>query len=409
MINNNPITKGPARRMKDSIAYLVFADLNSLSGVTRKIKSQAEGFFRNACTVELMCQTLKNIGDDHGEMIFSSFEKDESCLIQRAEISFKKRIRFITLFRTFFSFFMGARCWHKVLSKKKIHIVYARYSPFLMIEFLLMKMMNPKYQFFVEIPTYPYDGETVGLLKLFNEFWVEKYILRTLYRFYITKWITFSKDLKIYGVSTIQVTNGMPIPDVPPDFDFQKESEPLCFTMVAMLAKWHGADRFLKGMDKAGLSNVHFDIVGQGEQEVMDELYKIVSQSQYLQEHVTFHGFLSGAALENIYKRTHVAVGSLACHRIGLSDLAPLKMREYAYYGLPFVIGYHDASFQSSHFVYHIPADESPVDIPQVVDWYKSSLWDSRQIHAYALTHFSWQTILAPVVDQMVRCRRSPA
>lgn len=57
---------------------------------------------------------------------------------------------------------------------------------------------------------------------------------------------------------------------------------------------------------------------------------------------VTFHGLLSVAQYGTVLGRCDVALGTLALHRIGMDEAAPLKVRECLAHGLPVVIAHRD-------------------------------------------------------------------
>jgi hypothetical protein len=56
-----------------------------------------------------------------------------------------------------------------------------------------------------------------------------------------------------------------------------------------------------------------------------------------------FHGPLHGNALIDAYRRSDVAISTLALHRLGMAEACPLKTREYLTFGLPVIVGYHEA------------------------------------------------------------------
>lgn len=56
-----------------------------------------------------------------------------------------------------------------------------------------------------------------------------------------------------------------------------------------------------------------------------------------------FHGPLHGEALEQLYRRSDVAISTLALHRMDMEEACPLKTREYLLNGLPVILGYREA------------------------------------------------------------------
>ena len=65
---------------------------------------------------------------------------------------------------------------------------------------------------------------------------------------------------------------------------------------------------------------------------------------------------------EAILASSDVALGTLALHRKGMSEAAPLKVREYLLRGIPVVIGYDDPDLADRPwFVLQLPNTESNV------------------------------------------------
>jgi len=98
-------------------------------------------------------------------------------------------------------------------------------------------------------------------------------------------------------------------------------------------APWHGLDKVLWLADH--LRDWQFDLIGVASGDLGAEQ----------RPNVSAHGFLGRAQYDHIMIQADVAIGTLALHRIGMNEAAPLKLREYLAYGLPTIIGYHDTDF----------------------------------------------------------------
>ncbi|MCX7867577.1 MAG: hypothetical protein N2438_10690, partial [Limisphaera sp.] len=66
-----------------------------------------------------------------------------------------------------------------------------------------------------------------------------------------------------------------------------------------------------------------------------------------LPRNVEVHSSLNRLDYERLLSRADAGIGSLALHRLGLTEACPLKTREYLAYGLPVIIGYKDSDFPS--------------------------------------------------------------
>lgn len=166
----------------------------------------------------------------------------------------------------------------------------------------------------------------------------------------------------------------------------------LHFLCVANVSRWHGLDRFIKSLVDNN-SSIHpiLHIAGDGPD--IPNLKKIVSDFN-LFEKVIFHDFTTGAALDNLFNTCHIAVGSLGLHRIGLTESSTLKVREYCARGIPWIIGCKDPDFPDDFpYIHRIYADESPVNIEEVIEFAKRVYADPdhpQKLREYAFEHLDW-------------------
>jgi glycosyltransferase involved in cell wall biosynthesis len=99
------------------------------------------------------------------------------------------------------------------------------------------------------------------------------------------------------------------------------------------------------------LPEFDFDVVGTQER-----------PSRPTPPNVRFHGFCERPEYEAILAASDVALGTLALHRKGMSEAAPLKVREYLLRGIPVIIGYTDPDLEDNPwFVLQLPNTEDNV------------------------------------------------
>ena len=161
---------------------------------------------------------------------------------------------------------------------------------------------------------------------------------------------------------------------------------------VANVSPWHGLDRLILGMSHySETHSVKLHVVGEG----MDiQKLKTLCQQKNLSDHVLFHGFLSGSKLDRLFDESHIAVGSLGIHRKGLSQTSELKAREYCARGIPYMVACSDPDFPNDFpYILRIPADESPIDMKQVIR-YTSAIYQDpdhpQKMRQYAIEHLDW-------------------
>lgn len=114
---------------------------------------------------------------------------------------------------------------------------------------------------------------------------------------------------------------------------------------------WHGIDKLLWLAGQ--MREADFDIVGLGPAEL----------GGTPTENVTAHGPLAPSSCRPILDNADVAFGSLALHRINMSEASPLKVRASLLHGLPVVIGYDDTDFlaETPWYILKLPNTESNV------------------------------------------------
>ena len=119
-----------------------------------------------------------------------------------------------------------------------------------------------------------------------------------------------------------------------------------------------------------------------------------------LNNHVIFHGQLFGKALDEVFNLCQFAIGSLGRHRCGITDIKTLKNREYATRGIPFIFSEHDSDFDNQHYVLKAPADESPINIQQILDFIDQFKMKPEDIRK-TVEHLTWKVQMQKVLDSL--------
>lgn len=261
----------------------------------------------------------------------------------------------------------------KYIKKSHITDMYIRKPPVFDIfsALFLFRVKFLKVKVFFEIPTYPYDKEfgkhsVLGKLDKI----ARSFLKKTVYRI-----VTFSNDDYIFGVRCINISNGVDLRSIKlKDNNKRKIGDKITFTCVAGLSFWHQIDRFLNSMifyfnhicDETK-ENIHFNIIGDGS--ARKYLEEIVENNDCLSGKVTFHGFLYGKELDRIFEETDIAVGNLEETKTrNLVSVQPLKHREYAARGVPFIYGLKDPDFDGEEFIYQI--SDGAIDLYEIIKWY---------------------------------------
>ena len=75
-----------------------------------------------------------------------------------------------------------------------------------------------------------------------------------------------------------------------------------------------------------------------------------------------------------------------------------MKNREYATRGIPFVYSEQDTDFDHQPYVLKASADESPVNIQQIIDFIESNQLKPADIRK-TVEHLSWKIQMQRVVE----------
>jgi hypothetical protein len=147
---------------------------------------------------------------------------------------------------------------------------------------------------------------------------------------------------------------------------------------------WVGIDLLLEGLSSyRGTTKVSLKIVGP----LSDKLTAMVHNCSAAGNiHLT--GELSGAELDSCYDEAHLAIGTLAMQRVGLSEHSSLKVLEYAARGIPFVIGYEETNFP--------PQSE-------VADCFLNVGYNGKYVDINAIVHFAEIVLHNPHTPDILR------
>lgn len=360
------------------IARLNLRDPHHL-GIAQKVKAQV-----NALSELPAAVTMYSL---QSELVW----RDDEVIKRYPEGTFWRRLNYAFLF-------------YKVLVReiRNLNFVYIRFqrsSPAFLWMLSRLRKMNPRLFVCVEIPTYPFETESISLRdKVLG--WGDRMSRRFLRR-YVDRIVTFSQVNEIFGIPTIRTSNGVDVQALP---ILPKPETLLPFRLLGLanLAFWHGYDRVIAGIAaykaNGGPRQVTFDIVGVG-----NELARLREDARRagLEAEVRFHGSLTGERLTAVMTGAHIGIACIGMHRVD-KDTSDLKSREFCARGLPFLTGYNDRDFPADiPFVQQVPATDDPIDIVAVLHFY-AHLRSTRpnypsEMRDFAQQNLTWQVKMSPV------------
>jgi glycosyltransferase involved in cell wall biosynthesis len=380
------------------ILFLVYHGFSDYSGISKKIHYQVKGLRENGHDVRLCyygfainghrCRYVDDtILSDYGVGAMAGFRQrtDYGCVY---DYCIRESIEFV-----YARCYMNANPWlirfFKKLRKARIHAV-------------------------TEIPTYPYDEEFKNFsFKQRMELKIDQLFRDRLYK-YMDAMVTFSDSEEIFGQRTIRISNGVDFDSIPLHelvTEHTTSSADIHLIGVAEVHIWHGYDRLIAGIGEYykndGKRNVVFHIVGgvhpherykanqyhPGMQNIIDK-YGI-------HDKIVFHGTMFGKELDDVFNQCQFAIGSLARHRSGITVIKTLKNREYATRGIPFIYSEQDSDFEHQPYVLKAPADETPIDIQQIIDFVDHFTMKPEEIRK-TVEHLSWKVQMEEVIRQVM-------
>ena len=373
------------------ILFLVYHGFSDESGISKKIHYQVKGLRQNGHEVHLCYYDF----DPRGHRC----RYVDNNVIADYGIGALAAIRSRT----------QLDCIYNYCVENAIEMVYARSfmnaNPILVR--LFHKLNKRGIKCITEIPTYPYDSEFKGYpLKYKIPLYIDKLFRKALAK-KMEAIVTFSNEETIFGKRTICISNGIDLDSIP--IHNPKKQNDIHLIAVAEIHYWHGFDRLVAGMGEYYKLNpdarkVFFHVVGwEDDRGTTSNGYLTVEQTakKYnIGQYVVNHGKLFGDKLDEVFNQCVFAIGSLGRHRSGITNIKTLKNREYAARGIPFIYSETDNDFEDKPYIIKAPADESPVNIRQIIDFIDTHDVNPTEIRN-TVEHLSWRFQMEKVVREI--------
>jgi len=185
--------------------------------------------------------------------------------------------------------------------------------------------------------------------------------------------ITLTQDKTLFGKPALFMANGIELDGINPVPAPPFSQELVILGVASDCAFYHGFDKVIRGLGnyKAGRPDikVRFRLITNPMSRQVDYL-KTLAREEGVEELVQFELPMSRSQLAEVYKEVHMGMGTLAMHRINMTDNFSLKHREYAAFGLPFIMSLGDSYFENSPFVLTVERDDNPIDMEKLVKFY---------------------------------------
>ena len=163
---------------------------------------------------------------------------------------------------------------------------------------------------------------------------------------------------------------------------------------------YDGLDRIIASMDKSNFKeNITLRIAGK------------LSKSQQLRiknkTYIEALGFLNKDEVIQQLKLSHLGIGTMSLYKKNLNEASALKVRQYAYHGLPFVIGYHDSDISEidafKGYFMQVSNDNSELPITEIYNWAKkaNTIENRQELSELSLKHLSWTSKMKVLINAL--------
>lgn len=272
----------------------------------------------------------------------------------------------------------GGTFWNYNSAYSNAELIYFRRSTTIDYRFISffkkLRKDNPTVKIFMEIPTYPYEGEygnnfKACILKNIDAFYrnrLKKYID------YIV--LTGAEQIKsIWGVNAICIMNGIDVQEVVPKKVLNNRiADVYTIGCVAKFSLWHGYERLLYGLKNYLNTNknsrIRIVMIGDGPEL---QKYESLVKELELDKYVIFKGRLTGEALDNEYDGIDIGCCSLGRYKSGQDIIGDLKSREFLAKGIPIVCGCKIDILQNLDldYVLYFSNDDTPINIEKIISF----------------------------------------
>lgn len=366
--------------------FLHFYDIAPHSGISKKIYYQIKALRECGLDIDLCYIKIDEEGcqkricgdvviDDFGNKFWTKIIK-WFCFSNLASFILSSDIKFVYI-RSFYNTTPALLKMLKKLKKAGIKVV-------------------------MEIPTYPYDIEVKNSSNDLKVLFFINKLFRNKLKNCLSKIVTFSNYKEIHGIKTINISNGIDFSSIKIKSDNSFFHNNINLIAVADIHYWHGYDRLIRGLyeyyENSNPVMVKFKIIGDGVPSEIEKLKKL-SKDLSLEKYICFHGNSFGDELDAFFEMSDFGIASLGRHRSGIKNIKTIKNREYAARGIPFIYSEDDDDFDNMPYVIKAPADESPIDIKQIVEFYKSINIPPSEIRGSIINTLSWKVQMQKVVN----------
>lgn len=240
-----------------------------------------------------------------------------------------------------------------------------------------IKKKNPNCKIYMDIPTYPYQGEYNTSLRGRISLMIDSFFCHFLKGIVDKVILTGEQSIKdFHKIKTINILNGIELRGFPADVN-SCEDGIIRIGCIGRFSPWHGYERIIEGLanyySNGGTRIVSLLFAGDGPELAA---YKRLVENYQLENNVSFLGHLSESELDEVLSQLDFGCCSLGRYKSRLDVIGDLKSREYLANGIPLITGCDIDILKPIDFCYQVKYrnDQSPIEIDRIVDFYDKHL-----------------------------------
>lgn len=248
--------------------------------------------------------------------------------------------------------------------------------------FKRLKKNNSKVVIFMEIPTYPYDGEGTASISRRIVRSVDHFFRQRIHPYIDRLIIVNYHEPTLWGITAVNLINGIDIKNIKKRIVKNYSRDSLTICCIAKFSPWHGYERIIRGLSlyyaNNGTRDIKILMVGSG---VEEPAYRQLVAELRLEEKIKFYGQLVGTDLEEIYNISDVGCCSLGRYKSGINMTSELKSREYMAKGMPMICGCKIDVLENIQYPYAIffKNDDSDINIWRVIE-FMDNLYSEKDV-----------------------------
>lgn len=341
------------------------------------------------------------------EVYFTSYDSKNIYINKLGDAAYKKVIgKTLSKNQNFIKMHFIMKAVRKWVKAEKPNLVYMRViTPSWTYKRTLNAIRKNGGKVVVEIPTYPGKKESENSSRKGFYFVVHTVskLFRNAYKNRVDLYALIGEKSDTYrNTPAINIENGLDVENVPMKPGFEEHEGELHIAVTAVFSYWHGYDRLIRGLTEyKGDKKVYVHLCGKSYDGTLDEIIKIAEDAG-MGDRVISHGYLDNDALNEIFKKCDVAIGSLGLHRQDIIVDTTLKLPEYTARAIPFVFCTDSNNVDPNGKYYlKLQCNEDPVDINKIINFFdgldKTTI--QNEMRDYALSNLKWSTQFKKVVD----------